>query len=58
MVWFQNAFAVGQGSLVQDDGLFKSARGSVGVGEVVARGQDIGMVWFQNAFAVFQGPLE
>ena len=43
---------------MQDDGLLESARGSVGVGEVVARGQDIGMVWFQNAFAVFQGPLE
>ena len=57
MVGPQNTLAIGQNLLEQWDGLVEPARRLIGDGEVVARGQDIGMVWFQNAFAVFQGPL-
>ena len=57
MVGSQDALAVGQGPLVQGDGLLESARGLVGAGEFVARGQGVGVVGSQDALAVGQGPL-
>ena len=57
MVRAQDAFAVGQGLLVQGDRLVGAARGLVGEGEVVARGQGIGVVRAQDAFAGGQGLL-
>ena len=44
----QDAFAVGQGLLEQVDGLVEPARGPVGEGEVVARGQGVGVVGSQS----------
>ena len=58
MVGAQDAQAVGQVLLVQADGLLGSARGLIGVGEVVARGEGVGVVGPQEALAVGQVLLE
>ena len=57
MVGSQDALAVGQGPLVQVDGLLEFARVLVGGGEVAPRGQGVGVVGPQHAQAVGQGPL-
>ena len=54
MVWIQNAFAIGQVLLVQGDGLLESTRGLVGEGEVISRGQGVGVVGPQDAQTVGQ----
>ena len=54
----QDAHGLGQVLLVQVDGRVESARGLVGVGEVVARGQGVEVVGSQDTLAVDQGPLE
>ena len=57
MVRAQDAFAGGQGLLVQGDRLIEAARVPVGDGEVVARGQGVGMVRAPDAFLVSYQPL-
>ena len=58
MVGSQDALTIGQGLPVQTGGLAEPARGLVGVGEVVARGQGVGVVWTQDALTIGQNLLE
>ena len=58
MVWAQDALTIGQNLLEQGNSLFESTRGLVGVGEVVARGQGVGVVGSQDALTIGQGLLE
>ena len=55
MVGAQDAQAVGEGLLVQGDGLVEAAGRFVGVCEVVAGGQGVGVVGAQDAQAVGEG---
>ena len=55
VVGSQDAQAVGQGLLEQVDGLVESARGPVGGGEVVARGQGAGVVGAQGLIEEVHG---
>ena len=57
MVGAQDAQAVGEGLLVQGDGLVEAAGGLVGDGEVVAGGQGVGVVGAQDALTVGEGLL-
>ena len=57
MVGAEDPLAVGQGLLVQGDRLGGPARRLVGVGEVVPRGQGVGVVGAEDPLAVGQGPL-
>ena len=54
MVGPQDALAIGQGPLVQVDGLFEFARRLIGAGEVTPRDKGVGVVGPQDAFAVGQ----
>ena len=58
MVGAQHPHAVGQGLLVQRDGPAQVPRRLVGAGEVVPRGQGVGVVGAQHPHAVGQGTLE
>ena len=55
MVGSQGAGTVLEGLLVQGDGLVEPAGRLVGAGEVVARGQGVGVVGPQDAGAVLKG---
>ena len=57
MVGSQDVGASVEGLLEQGDGFVESARIPVGDGEVVARGQGVGVVGSQEAFGVFEGLL-
>ena len=57
MVRSQDAGAVDEGLLVQSDGLVESACILVGVGEVVARAQSVGVVGAQDVGASVEGLL-
>ena len=57
MVGAQDAQAVGEGLLVQGNGLAEAAGGLVSVCEVVAGGQGVGVVGAQDAQAVGEGLL-
>ena len=57
VVGSQDALAVIQAPLEQGNGLAESARGLVGVGEAVARGEGVGVVRPQDALAIGQVPL-
>ena len=58
VVWAQDALTVDQSSLEQGDGIVEPAHRPVGVGEVVARGQGVGVVWAQDALTIGQNLLE
>ena len=53
----QDAGAVFEVLLVLGDGIVEPARGLVGVGEVVACGEGVGVVGSQDAGAVLEGLL-
>ena len=57
MVGSQDAFEVLEVLLKLGDGLIKSARVPVGIGEVVACGEGVGVVGAQDAGVVFEGLL-
>ncbi len=58
MVRAQDPLAVGEGRLVQGDGVAGASRRFVGVREVVPRGQRAGVVRAQDPLAVGQGALQ
>ena len=57
MVGAQDPLAVGEGPLVQRDGLVQAPRRLIGAGEVVAGGQGIGVVGAQDPLGVGEGAL-
>jgi len=57
VVGSQGAGEVGEVLLEQGDGFVESARVLVGVGEVVACGQGVGVVGAEDADAVLEGLL-
>ena len=58
MVLTQDARAVGEKLLVQDDSLPEAASRLVCVCEVVARGQRVGVIWAQQALKSVHGNVE
>ena len=54
----QDAGAIVEGLLQQGDGVVESAGGLVGVGEVVARAQCVGVVGAEDVGAIVEGLLE